>query len=122
MTLAKNGTPASPLRNSPAPTGSLACSTVGPMWVPQANDMRTQIVEHYCDLIGNPLRCVDSEYYGIDSVVRTRIRDDVIEVHKRETRYLENIYGPKILKDAMRGKLADMDGKKYPLPRAMHDQ
>ena len=125
MKLAKNGTPASPLRSSPAPIGLLACGTVGPIWVPRANDMKTQIIEHYCDLIGNLLRCVDSEDYGIDSAVRTRIRDDVVEVHKRETRYLKDIYGAEDLKDAMRGKywkLADMDGQRCPLARAIYYQ
>ena len=74
MTLAKNGTPAMLLRSSSAPIDSLACGTVGPMWIPRANDMKTRTVEHYCDLIDNLLRCVDSEDYTIDSVVRTRIR------------------------------------------------
>ena len=123
--LAKNGPPASPLRSSPAPTDSLACGTIGPMRVFRANDMKTRTIEHYCDLIDNLLGCVDFEDYRIDSEVRTRIRNDVVEVHKRETRYLEGIYGAEDLKDAMRGKswrLADMDGERYQLARAMHNQ
>lgn len=123
--LANNDSPASPLRSSPAPTDSLAYSTIGHMRVLRANDMKTLTVEHHCGLIDNLLRCVDSEDYIIDSLVRTRIRDDVVEVHKRETRYLEVIYGAEDLKDAMRGKywkLADMDGERCPLARAMYYQ
>ena len=125
LTLAKNGTPAMPLGSSPAPIVSLAYGTVGPMWIPRANDMKTRTVEHYCALIDNLLRCVDSEDYTIDSVVRGRIRDDIVEVHKRETRYLEVIYGAEDLKDVMRGKywkLADMDGERCPLARARYYQ
>ena len=123
--LAKNGPPASPLRSSLSPTDSLACGTVGPMRVLPANDTKTRTIEHYCDLIDNLLRCVDFEDYNIDSEVRTRIRNDIVEVHKRETRYLEGRYKAEDLKDAMRGKywkLADMDGERYPLARAMHNQ
>ena len=123
--LAKNGPPASPLRSSPASTNSLACGTIGPMRVPRANDMKTPTIEHYCDLINNLLGCVDSEDYSIDSEVRTRIRNDVVKVHKRETRYLEGIYGAENVKDATRGrswKLADMDGERYQPAKAMHKQ
>ena len=123
--LAKNCPPASPLRSSPAPTYSLACSTIGPMPALRANNMKTRTIEHYCDLIDNLLDCVDFEDYDIDSEVRTRIRNDVVKVHKRETRYLEGIYGAEDLKDAMRGrswKLADMDGERYQPARAMHKQ
>ncbi len=123
--LAKDGPPASPLRSAPAPTDSLASGTMGPMRVLRANDMKTRTIEHYCDLIDNLLGCVDFEDYSIDNEVRTRIRNDVVEVHKRETRYLEGIYGAEDLKDAMRGKswrLADMDGERYQLARAMHNQ
>lgn len=123
--LAKNVPPASPLRISSSPTDSLACGTIRPMPVPRANDMNTGTIEHYCDLIGNLLGCVNSEHYNIDTKIRTRIRNVVVEVHKRETRYLEVIYGAKDLKDAMRGKywkLAEMDGEKYPLARAMHNK
>ncbi|KAK0510874.1 hypothetical protein JMJ35_006426 [Cladonia borealis] len=107
--LAKNGPPASPPRSSPAPTDSSSSGTIG----------------HYCDLIDNLLACVDFEDYSVDSEVRTRIRNDVVEVHKRETRYLAGIYGAEDLKDAMRGKswkLADMEGESYPLTRAMRNQ
>ncbi len=123
VTLAKNGTPASPLRSSAAPTDSLARGTIEPMRVLRASDMKT--IEHYCVLIGNLLGCVDFEDYSIDIEVRTRIRNDVVEIHKRETRYLEGIYGAEDLKDAMRGKywkLANMAGERYPLARAMHNQ
>ena len=124
MALAKNGTPASPLRSSPIPTDSLACSTIGAMRVLPASDMKTRTIGHYCDLIDNLLRCVDFADYRIDSEVRIRIRNDIVEVHKRETRYLEGIYRAEYLKDAMRGKhwkLADMDRERYPLARAMHN-
>lgn len=87
--------------------------------------MKTRIIEHYCDLIDNLLACVDFDDYTVDSEVRTRIRNDVVEVHKRETKYLEGIYGADDLKDAMRGKswkLADMEGERHPLTRAMHNQ
>ena len=125
MALAKNGTPASPLRSSPIPTDSSACSTIGAMRVLPASDMKTRTIEHYCDLIDNLLGCVDFADYRIDSEVRTRIKNDIVEVHKRETRYLEGIYGAECLKDAMRGKhwkLADMDRERYPLARAMHNR
>ena len=125
MILAKKDTPASPPRSSPAPTHPLACGTIGPMRVLRANDTKTRTIEHYCDLIDNLLECVEFEDYSIDNEVRTRIRNDVVEIHKRETRYLEDTYGAEDLKDAMRGKywkLADMDGERYPLARAMHNQ
>ena len=123
--LAKNGLPASLPRSAPSLTDSLACGTVGPMPGPRANDTKTRTIEHYCGLIDNLLGCVDFEDYNIDSEVRTRIRNDVVEIHKRETRYLAGRYGAEVLKDAMRGKywkLADMDGERYPLARAMHNQ
>ena len=123
--LAKHDPPASPSRRSPAPTDSSSFGTIGPMRVLRANDMKTRTIEHYCDLIDNLLGCVDFEDYSIDSEVRTRIREDVVEVHKRETRYLEGIYGAEDLKDAMSGKawkLADMEGEMYPLARAMNNQ
>ena len=123
--LAKNGPPASPRRSSPAPTDSSSSGTVGPMRVLRANDMKPGTIEHYCDLIDSLLACIDFEGYSVDSEVRTRIRNDVVEVHKRETRYLEGICGTEDLKDAMRGKswkLADMEGERYPLTRAMHNQ
>ena len=123
--LANNDPPASPVRSSPAPTDSLAYSTIGNMRVLRANDMKILTVEHYCDLIDNLLRRIESEDYTIDGVVRTRIRDDVVEVHKRETRYLAVIYGTEDLKDAMRDKywkLADMDDVKGSLARAMYSQ
>ena len=123
--LAKNDPPASPLRSFSAPTDPSACGTIGRMRVPRANDTKTRTIEHYCDLIDNLLAFVDFEDYCIDSDVRTRIRNDVVEVHKRETRSLEGRYGAENLKDAMRGKywkLADMDGETYPLARAMYNQ
>ena len=123
--VAKSGPPASPLGSSPVPTDSPSSGTIGPMRVPRANDMKTRTIGHYCDLIDNLLACVDSEDYSVDSEVRTRIRNDVVEVHKRETRYLEGIHRAENLKDAMRGKswkLADMEGERYPLTRAMHNQ
>ena len=87
--------------------------------------MKTRTIEHYCDLIDNLLACVDFEDYSVDSEVRIRISNDAVKVHKRETRYLEGIYGAEDLKDSMRGrswKLADMEGERYPLARAMHNQ
>ena len=123
--LAKDGPPASPLRISSSPTDLLACGTIRPMRALRAKDTKTRTIEHYCELIDNLLGCIDFEDYNIDSEVRTRIRNVVVEVHKRETRYLEGIYGAEVLKDAMRGKywkLADMDGERYPLARAMHDK
>ena len=123
--LVNNDPPASPLRSSSAPTNSLAYGTIGPMRVLEANDTKTQTIGHYCDLINNLLACVDFEGWSIDREVRTRIRNDVVEVHKRETRSLEGIYGAEDLKDAMRGKywkLADMDGDRYSPARAMHNQ
>ena len=123
--LAKSAPPASPLSISSSPTGSLTCGTIRPMRVPRTNDTKTRTIEHYCDLIDNLLGWIDFEAYDIDSEVRTRIRNDVVEVHKRETRYLKGICGAESLKDAMRGKywkLADMDGERYPLARAMHNK
>ena len=125
MALALKGTPDWPLRSPPAPTESLACGTIGAMRILPANDRKTRTIEHYCDLIDNLLGCVNFEDYRIDSEVRTRIRNDVVKVHKRETRHLEGIYGAEDLKDAMTGRswrLADMDGERYPPPRAMHEQ
>ena len=123
--IAKNNPSASPFRRFPAPTDSSSSDTIGPMRILRANDMKTRTMEHYCDLIDNLLACVDFEDYSISSEVRTRIRNDIVEVHKRETRYLEGIYGTEDLKDAMTGKywkLADMDGEGYPLAGAMHSQ
>ena len=123
--LANNDPPAASLRSSPAPTDSLAYGTIGPMRGLRANDMKTRTIGDYCDLIDNLLACVDFEDWSIDSEVRTRIRNDVVEVHKRETRSLEGIYGAEDLKDAMRGKywkLADMDGYRYPPARAVDNQ
>ena len=123
--IARNNPSASPLRRFPAPTDSSSFDTIGPMRILRANDMKTQTIEHYCDLVDNLLACVDFEDYSINSEVRTRVRNDIVEVHKRETRYLEGIYGTEDLKDAMTGKywkLAGMDGERYPLARAMHNQ
>ena len=55
--------------------------------------METRTIEHYCDLMDNLLACVSFEVYRINIESRKRIRHDTVEVHKRETSYLEGIYG-----------------------------
>ena len=123
--VAERGLPASPLENSLVHTDSPSSCTIRPMRVLRANGMKTRTIEHYCDLMDNLIACVNFEDYSIDIESRRRIRNDLVAVHKRETRCLEGIYGAEDLKDAMTGKywkLADMDGESYSLLGAMHNQ
>ena len=123
--VARSRPPASPHGSSPVPTDSPSSGTKGPVRVLRATDMKTRTIEHYCDLMDNLLACVNFEDYDIGIESRRRIRHDLVQVHKRETRYLDGIYGAEALKDAMTGKywkLADMDGESYPLACTMHSQ
>ena len=68
-------------------------------------------VDDYCLLIQRLLTEVEAEKYGIPHGMSRRIRDDVIHIHKRETRLLRAIYGYDELKDRMpesSWKLAEM--------------
>ena len=68
-------------------------------------------VDDYCLLIQRLLTEVEAEKYGIGHGMSRRIRDDVIHIHKRETRLLRAIYGYDELKDRMpesSWKLAEM--------------
>lgn len=74
-------------------------------------DPTTAPVENYCSLIQRLITEVEAEGYSIGHDMRRRIRDDVIHVHKRETRLLRAIYGYTELKHKMREsswKLAGM--------------
>ena len=68
-------------------------------------------VDDYCLLIQRLIAEVEAEKYGIGHGISRRIRDDVIHIHKRETRLLRAIYGHDELKDRMpesSWKLAEM--------------
>lgn len=68
-------------------------------------------VDGYCLLIQRLITEVEAEKYGIGHGMSRRIRDDVIHIHKRETRLLRAIYGHDELKDRMpesSWKLAEM--------------
>lgn len=74
-------------------------------------DSATAPVENYCLLIQRLITEVEAEGYSIGHDMRRRIRDDVIHVHKRETRLLRAIFGYTELKQKMREsswKLAEM--------------
>ena len=58
-------------------------------------------VDDYCLLIQRLISEVEAEKYGIAHGMSRRIRDDVIHIHKRETRLLRAIYGHDELKDRM---------------------
>ena len=58
-------------------------------------------VDEYCLLIQRLITEVEAEKYGIGHGMSRRIRDDVIHIHKRETRLLRAIYGHNELKDRM---------------------
>ena len=68
-------------------------------------------VDDYCLLIQRLITEVEAEKYGIGHGMSRRIRDDVIHIHKRETRLLRAIYGHDELKNRMpeiSWKLAEM--------------
>ena len=68
-------------------------------------------VDDYCLLIQRLITEVEAEKYAIGHGMSRRIRDDVIRIHKRETRLLRAIYGHNELKDRMPEsfwKLAEM--------------
>jgi len=71
--------------------------------------MRSAIDEltHYCNLIKNLLKEVDSAEYMIDKHLRLRIKDDVVNTHRRERRHLRVLHGDEKLKQAMLGDLLD---------------
>ena len=74
-------------------------------------DPATAPVRDYCLLIQRLITEVEAEGYSIGHGMRRRIRNDIIHVHKRETRLLRAIYGHTELKNKMRGsswKLAEM--------------
>ena len=58
-------------------------------------------VDDYCLLIQRLITEVETEKYGIGHGMSRRIRDDVIHIHKRETRLLRAIYGHDEVKDRM---------------------
>jgi len=72
--------------------------------------MRSAIDEltHYCNLIKNLLKEVDSAEYMIDKHLRLRIKDDVVNTHRRERRHLRVLHGDEKLKQAMLGDLLDL--------------
>ena len=79
----------------------------------QAPEVDTSLapVDEYCLLIQRLINEVEAEKYGIGHGMSRRIRDDVIHIHKRETRLLRAIYGHNELKDRMpesSWKLAEM--------------
>ena len=79
----------------------------------QAPEVDTSLapVDEYCLLIQRLITEVEAEKYGIGHGISRRIRDDVIHIHKRETRLLRAIYGHNELKDRMpesSWKLAEM--------------
>lgn len=63
---------------------------------------------HYCNLIKNLLKEVDSAEYMIDKHLRLRIKDDVVNTHRRERRHLRVLHGDEKLKQAMLGDLLDL--------------
>ena len=76
-------------------------------------DPATTPVENYCHLIRRLITEIEAEGYGIGYDIGHRIRDDVIHIHKRETRLLRAIYGHDELKDRMSEsswELAEMAG------------
>ena len=64
-------------------------------------DPETALLDNYCLLIRRLIGEVEDEGYRIGRDMRCRIRDSVIQVHKRETQLLRAIYGHTELKGKM---------------------
>lgn len=60
-------------------------------------------LSHYCSLVNSLLEEVRSAKYNIRTDRRLRIRDDVINTHRRERKNLRILYGDKRLKQAITG-------------------
>ena len=65
-------------------------------------DPANEGLDGYCTLIEHLLTEVEAEEYNIGHEMRSRIRDDVIHTHKRETRLLRECHGDAKLEEKMR--------------------
>ena len=66
----------------------------------------------YCNLISKLLAEVDLARDGADENIVSRVRQDVVQTHKRESRSLQKVYGYSKLKNSMRSdvlRLANLD-------------
>lgn len=70
----------------------------------QQTDVAVDKLMHYCSLINTLLEEVDSVEYKIEDDLRLRIRDDVVNTHRRERRQMHIMHGHKKLKQAITGK------------------
>lgn len=82
--------------------------TDGVHFLQQQKSSAIDELTHYCNLIKNLLKEVDSAEHMIDKNLRFRIKDDVVNTHRRERRHLRVLHGDGKLKQAMLGDLLDL--------------
>ena len=71
-------------------------------------DLSFDQIPHYSHLINTLLEEVDIVQNRIDTELRTRIWNDIVHTHRRETTAMKNIYGYERLQKAMSGKAWDL--------------
>ena len=71
-------------------------------------DFEFEQLSHYSHLINTLLEEVDIVQNRIDAELRTRLWNDIVHTHRRETTAMKRIYGYEHLQKAMRGKAWDL--------------
>lgn len=71
-------------------------------------DFNFEQLSHYSHLINTLLEEVDIVQNRIDAELRTRLWNDIVHTHRRETTAMKRIYGYESLQKAMRGKAWDL--------------
>ena len=65
-------------------------------------------IAYYCSLINKLLEEVDCTEYRIEQKMRLRIRNDIVNTHKRETTFLKEMYGYRNLPRWLTGSSLDL--------------
>ena len=69
----------------------------------QQMDWAVDKLRHYCNLVNNLLEEINSAEYKIEPDLRLRIKNDVVNAHRRERRHLRTLHGEEKLKQAITG-------------------
>ena len=86
----------------------MAVDVSGPLGQSPGLDLGFEKISHYSHLINTLLEEVDIVQNRMDADLRTRIWNDIVHTHRRETTAMKRIYGYERLQKAMRGKAWDL--------------